>query len=173
MNFYLLKTKYPDAKSIFLGDFNCYKPDVILSLSPKLRQLVHHNAHGDKPLDLIITDMHTLYHPPVLSHYLLPDDPDNAAPSDHLGNLLIPRAVPDVHSKRITKSITVRPFIELQISAIGRWITSQSWEHIKNFPDVDVQLESFSSSVSFMLDSVAPQKIKKYLWMTLHGSIRE
>ena len=53
MSFYLLKTKYPDAKFIFLGDFNCYKPDDILSLSPQLRQLVHHNTHGDKPLLLI------------------------------------------------------------------------------------------------------------------------
>ena len=161
MNFYLLKTKYPNAKFLFLGDFNCYKPDTILSLSPQLRQLVHHNTYGDKSLDLIITDMHTLYHPPVLCHNLLPDDPDKAAPSDHLGNLLIPRAVPGVHSKRISKSITVRPFTDSQISALGRWIASQSWDHMKTFTDVDDQLESFSSSISLMLDSVAPQKVIK------------
>ena len=159
MNYYLLKTKYPDAKFIFLGDFNCYKPDVLLSLSPQLRQLVHHNTYGDKPIDLIVTDMHTLYHPPAICQHLLPDNPDNAAPSDHLGNLLLPRTVRGVHTKRITKSITIRPFTDSQISAIGRWIASQSWDTMTTLPDVDSQLESFSSSVTFMLDSVAPQKI--------------
>ena len=44
MNYYLLKMKYPDAKFAFLGDFNCYKPDQILLLSPQLRQLVHYKT---------------------------------------------------------------------------------------------------------------------------------
>ena len=70
MHYYLLKMKYPDAKFTFLGDFNCYKPDHILLLSPQLRQLVHYKTYGDKTLDLIITDMHTWYHPPLHSEPL-------------------------------------------------------------------------------------------------------
>ena len=95
-NFHLLKMKHPEARFLFMGDFNCYKPDNILLLSPQLRQLVHYPTLGGKVLDLIITDLHTLYHPPVSVPPLLPDQPADAAPSDHLGNLLIPRYVPGV-----------------------------------------------------------------------------
>ena len=158
MNYFLLKMKHPDARFIFLGDFNCYKPDNILLLSPQLRQLVHYPTYGDKALDLIITDIHTLYHPPIATPALLPDNPATAAPSDHLGNLFIPRSVPGVSSTRVCKTITVRPLTDSQLAAIGRWIATHSWDVLHSFPSVDEQLESFTNTVFFMLDSVAPKK---------------
>ena len=39
MNYHLLKMKYPEARFVFLGDFNCYKPDHILHLSPSSASL--------------------------------------------------------------------------------------------------------------------------------------
>ena len=158
MNYHLLKMKHPDAKFLFLGDFNCYKPDDILLLSPQLRQLVHYGTHGDKSLDLIVTDMHNLYHPPLASHYLQPDQPAEAAPSDHLGNLLIPRSIPGVPSSRVYRTLLIRPLTESQISAIGRWISTESWSHLQTGLDVDSQLDCFTSSVFMMLNTVAPEK---------------
>ena len=108
MNYYLMKMQFPEAWFLFLGDFNCYKPDQLFSLSPQLRQLVHYNTYGDKVLDLIVTDMHTWYHPPVPSDHLLPNLPDEASPSDHLGNLLIPRAVTGIVASRVYRKIPVR-----------------------------------------------------------------
>ena len=157
-NFHLLKMKHPEARFLFMGDFNCYKPDNILLLSPQLRQLVHYPTLGGKVLDLIITDLHTLYHPPVSVPPLLPDQPADAAPSDHLGNLLIPRYVPGVSTSRICRTISVRPISDSQMSAMGRWISSQSWSHLETFSDVDEQLNTFTTEVFFMLDSVAPKK---------------
>ena len=158
MNYHLLKMKFPEAKFLFLGDFNCYKPDHILLLSPQLRQLVHYGTHGDKSLDLIITDMHTLYHPPLPNHYLLPDQPAEAAPSDHLGNLMIPRSIPGVVSSRVYRTLLVRPITESQIATLGRWIATESWSHLQAVPDVDSQLDHFTSSVFLMLNTVAPEK---------------
>ena len=158
MNFHLLKMKHPEAKFLFLGDFNCYKPDHILLLSPQLRQLVHYNTHGDKVLDLLITDMHTLYHPPVPCDYLLPDHPADASPSDHLGNLLTPRSVPGVTSSRVYRTIRVRPLTESQISAIGRWFAAETWDQLLSLSDVDSKLDFFTSSVFLILNTVAPEK---------------
>ena len=158
MNFFLLKTKYPEAKFLCLGDFNCYKPDHILLLSAQLRQLVHYTTHGDKIIDLIITDMHTWYHPPTPEPCLLPDDQDSAAPSDHLGSLLVPRAVPGVFGSRICKTLIVQPLTSSQLQAIGRWIATEPWDELEAIKDVDTQLESLSSSIFFMLDTVAPEK---------------
>ena len=158
MNYHLLKMRFPEAKFLFLGDFNCYSPDVILLLSPQLRQLVHYNTHGRKPIDLVITDMHTWYHPPQPSDPLLPDHPAEAAPSDHLGNLLIPRSVSGVSSSRVFRKIKVRPLSASQIQALGRWISQEPWEELKASDNVDSKLEIFTSTVFFMLNSIAPEK---------------
>ena len=158
MNYYLLKMKFPDAKFLFLGDFNCYKPDYILQLSPQLRQLVHYKTYGEKTLDLVISDMHIWYHPPVPSDPLLPDHPNVAAPSDHLGNLLLPRSVAGVAATRMYKKITVRPFSTAQIDSLGRWISSESWDAIANSNGVDEQLQLFTSTIFTMLDAIAPEK---------------
>ena len=158
MNYYLLKMKFPKAKFLFLGDFNCYKPDVILQLSPQLRQLVHYNTYGEKTLDLLITDMHTWYHPAIPSDALLPDNPTDASPSDHLGNLLVPRSIPGVSATRMFRKIKVRPLSSSQIDALGRWISSESWEQLLAASEVDTKLEIFTSTVFTMLNAVAPEK---------------
>ena len=158
MNYYLLKMRFPLAKFIFLGDFNCYKPDPILSLSPQLRQLVHYKTCGDKVLDLVVTDMHQWYHPPVPSEPLLPDLPSEAAPSDHLGNLLIPRTVSGIHATRLYRKITVRPLSSSQIDALGRWISLEQWDELGTSSDVDKQLQLFTEKVFTMLDAIAPEK---------------
>ena len=158
MNYYLLKMRFPEAKFLFLGDFNCYRPDVILHLSPQLRQLVHYNTHGEKPIDLVITDMHTWYHPPQPCDPLLPDQPASAAPSDHLGNLLLPRSVPGVSNNRVFRKIKVRPLSSSQIQALGRWISQESWDQLQAASDVDQKLEVFTSTLFFMLNTIAPEK---------------
>ena len=158
MNYHHIRAKYPEARFLFLGDFNCYKPDVILHLSPQFRQVVHYPTHNNKILDLIVTDLHNLYHPPIPNDPLLPDHPDVAAPSDHAGNLLIPRSVHGVTSSRICKRLTVRPITESQLAALGRLISMHSWNNLESMIDVDTQLDFFTSSIFCMIDTIAPQK---------------
>jgi hypothetical protein len=69
--------------------------------------------------------MHTLYHPPLPADPLLPDLPHETSPSDHLGNLHIPRSVPGVKGSRVYRKIVVRPFSDSQIAALGRWISTE------------------------------------------------
>ena len=125
------------VRFFFLGDFNDFKPNLILQLSPQLRQIVHYPTCGPKTLDLIVTDAHVLYHPPLPEDPLLPDDPDEAAPSDHLGNLLIPRSISGIKNNRQFKTITVRPITQSQMNALGKWIIKEKWEHILLEDDVD------------------------------------
>ena len=107
INFHQLKMKHSGAKFFFLGDFNDHKPDLILQLSPQLRQVVHHPTYGQKTLDLCVTDAHPIYHPPILVPPLLPDDPSAASPSDHHGNLFVPRHYQGIQTTRAHKMITV------------------------------------------------------------------
>ena len=84
--------------------FNDFKPDMILHLSPQLRQTVHYPTCGTSTLDLCVTDAHKLYLPPVPEPKLLPDDPSSASPSDHLGNLFVPRRVKGISNNRQYKN---------------------------------------------------------------------
>ena len=101
--------KHEGAKFFFLGDFNDHKPDIILQLSHQLRQTIHHPTCGLKTLDLCVTDAHIMYHPPLSDPPLLPDGPSSASPSDHSGNLFIPRSHQGIKITRQHRLITVRP----------------------------------------------------------------
>ena len=125
--YHLLKMKHDNVKFFFLGDFNDHKPDTILKLSPQLRQVVHYPTCGSSILDLIITDAHTLYHPPIPEPPLVPDDPSNAAPSDHSGNILFPRNIQGIRNNRQYKSVTIRPITQSQLTALGKWIVQEDW----------------------------------------------
>ena len=157
LNYHLLKAKYESIKFFFLGDFNDHKPDIILQLSPQLRQLVHYPTCGRNILDLIITDAHVLYHPPLPEAALLPDDPDIGAPSDHLGNLLVPRTIP-MKNNRLYKNITVRPITQSQMKAMGNIIVNEKWEHIRSEDDINEKVELFSQTIFKILDEIAPKK---------------
>ena len=102
--------------------------------------------------------MHTWYHPPLPHEALQPDLPAEAAPSDHLGNLLLPRSVGGIPSSRLYRRITVRPLSSSQIDALGRWIGLQPWEELQTVSDVDLQLEMFTPSVFSMLNAIATEK---------------
>ena len=157
-SYHLLKTKYQDARFIFLGDFNDHKPDLILQLSPQLRQIVQYATYGTRTLDLLITDLHVLYHPPIGDPPLLPDDPNQAVQSDHLGNLFLPRTAQGIKNNRQYKTITVRPMKKAQIDALGKVLVNEKWHNVLNKPNVDEKLDIFSSSLQALLDEVAPLK---------------
>ena len=159
-NYHLLKAKYENVKFFFLGDFNDHKPDIILQLSPQLRQLVHYPTCGRNVLDLIITDAHVLYHPPLPEAALLPDDPEDGAPSDHLGNLLVPRNIP-MKNNRQFRNITIRPITQSQMNAMGNIIVNEKWEHIHSEDNVDEKLELFTQTIFKILDEIAPKKTVK------------
>ena len=158
INYHLLKMKYESVRFVFLGDFNDHKPDIILQLSSQFRQTVQFATCGPNILDLLITDMHILYHPPLPEAPLLPDDPLHASPSDHLGNLLIPRTVTGVKNNRQYKTITIRPMTTSQVEALGRWIVDEQWDEVLHKNHVDEKLAMFTELVFSKLNELAPLK---------------
>ena len=160
-NFHLLKTRYKSINFFITGDFNDFKPNVILQQSPQLRQLVHYKTCGNSSIDLIITDSHCLYHPPFASQPLKPDDPTKAKESDHLINILLPKSDCNVSSRRSYKSITIRPITDSQLMAIGKVLTNQDWLHVKNEEKVDDKVASLKDTLDIVINEIAPEKTIK------------
>ena len=102
--------------------------------------------------------MHLLYHPPLPEAPLLPDDPVAAAPSDHLGNLLIPRSVLGIRNNRQYKTITIRPITLSQTNSLGNWIVDENWTDVLQETHVDEKLSAFSNLVFEKLNDIAPLK---------------
>ena len=102
-----------------------------------------------------------LYRPPVPEPKLLPDDPSLASPSDHLGNLFLPRRVKGISNNRQYKNVTVRPITNSQLAALGKWISNEKWDNVISENATNMKLDVFTNMVFTMLDAVAPTKSVK------------
>ena len=67
--------------------------NALLNIDCSLRQIVPFPTRGDRTLDIVVTNMSSLYGVPEPLPPLQPDDPAHAEPSDHAGVLVFPRLV--------------------------------------------------------------------------------
>ena len=80
----LLLCKYPQAGLLLGGDRNEFSIEPLLSIAPRLVQMVHLPTRGNKILDVLISNMSHLYITPVIHRPVDPDsDYPNHKPSDH------------------------------------------------------------------------------------------
>ena len=80
---HILLTKYPKAGVIIGADRNDLNISSLLMGIPRVRQIVTENTYENKVHDIIITNLHQFYLPPVVVPPVNPDDPNKGAPSDH------------------------------------------------------------------------------------------
>ena len=85
-----LKTQYPDAAILISGDKNNLDEKKILALNPDFRQLVSCNTRQNKILTILITDLQSYYHNPIIIPPVPVDVPGQGVPSDHSGVLAMP-----------------------------------------------------------------------------------
>ena len=107
---YLLSI-HRDAGIIISGDRNNLEISALLSVDPSLRQLVHQPTHGQKILDVIVTNLSSYYHEPVTIPPITPDKPGYGAPSDHLGVMASPNTL-GLPTKKMKIRKTIRPILE-------------------------------------------------------------
>jgi len=88
-----LLAKYPNAAVILAGDKNDLPLSPLLQCLPKFVQIVNQPTLGGKIIDVIIMNCAQMYSVPKMSPPLLPDDPQHAAPSDHLVPIVRPLAL--------------------------------------------------------------------------------
>ena len=92
--------------------------------------------------------MHLYYHSPLQDTPLVPDDPDNASPSDHIGNLIIPASVHGVKNNRQYKTISVRPMKRSQIDTLGQILVKEGWNQVLTRSHVDDKLDTIFSNIA-------------------------
>ena len=129
----ILCAKYgSDLKFLIIGDINRLNIKPILNLSPDLHQAVkvitRHNP--DATLDVIITNIQSLYQPPTTLPPLDNDENESGKPSDHLIVVMRPLSSEFSSVPKKYKTIKYRPFPDSGIREMGQWIQAQSWHDI-------------------------------------------
>ena len=157
-----LLSKYPNAGLILGGDKNDLKLSPLLSGIPKLKQIVTKPTHKTKILDVILTNMHSLYSVPEIVPPVLPDDPNHGVASDHSTAVATPITQSSGGSAvREYMTRTYRPLPESGLREFGAWICSEGWEEIPDDATPSEQVLTFENIVSTKLENILPTKSVK------------
>ena len=109
-------------------------------------------------LELILTDLHTYYHPPTVLSPLTVDSDKKGKDSDHGVLIFAPKASDKFKVKREKKKIETRPLPESQIYNFCSELTQFQWKALLETPDVNTKVQLFHTYIRYLLDKYFPLK---------------
>ena len=158
----ILLSKYPKSGLIIGGDRNEFSISPLLTVAPKLKQIVTLPTRQNKILDVLITNLAHLYTVPVIHPPVAPDASSHV-PSDHSVPVSFPLCDKDGQTERqsyVTKSF--RPLPESGVRSFGQWIISENWQSISESASVSEQVDKFQQLFSEHVDHHFPLKEVRY-----------
>ena len=155
---HFLLSKYPNAGLVLGGDKNYLNIATLLSGIPRLKQLVTQFTHGFKILDVILSNMGSLYSVPLIAPPVPPDDPSRGVASDHSTPIATPLALDSVHQSREYVTKTYRPLPESGIREFGQWICSEGWGDIIDNTTPTEQVLAFEQLINSKMNDILPTK---------------
>ena len=158
-NTHKLLTSFPKAGVFIGGDKNSLNIAPILQGLPRCRQVVTENTHGNKCIDVLITNLATLYLPPEVIPAVQPDDPTRAKPSDHLVPVMYPISGATGSVSRAYTTKTTRPLHESGLRNFGQWLVSQDWAELEGGPDH--KMGQFNQVIQTKFNQIFPEKTFK------------
>ena len=158
---YLL-AKYPNAGLCIGGDRNDLNISSLLQGIPKLHQIVTQPTHtSGKVLDIMLTNMSSLYCVPVITPPVQPDNPLVGVPSDHSTPVAVPLASDTLQQAREYTVRVTRPLPQSGILEFGEWMCKEDWLDISRMRDPSEQVLLFESKMQQKLDVIFPTKTLK------------
>ena len=173
-SFNILSKKYGKGLHfVIAGDSNDLKLDSILSLSPKMCQIVRKWTRFNPPavLDPVITTLSNYYQEPECLDPLDPDPDKNGKPSDHRIVLVKPISIINNRSARKFKEIKVRPYTKSGLDKMKNWFMEQTWDQVFQAETANEKANIFQKLLLKALDDYLPEKIRKVcsedqVWIT-------
>ena len=160
-NAHILMSRYPNAGLYIGGDKNSLDLSPILQGLPRCRQIVAGNTHDNKCLDILITNLHNLYQPPVIVPGVLPDDRTKGKASDHLVPIAYPISNQSGSVSRLYQVKTTRPMPESGMREFGHWLANEEWIMIDSLSEPDLKEQQFTNQIEEKLSEIFPSKSVK------------
>ena len=157
-----LRAEYDnDVHFLIGGDFNRLAVEDIMDSYGALKQVCSVPTRKKATLEIILTDLHTLYHPPTTLPPLQVDSDALGKDSDHNIVLFAPKNNTKYKVERKKKVIKTRPLTDFQIFKFEKDLASQPWEELFENKSVDDQAEQFHNWLRTNLDKYFPEKSTK------------
>ena len=161
VNYFCLKSQYPDSAFILGGDKNDLNTQLLLDIDPSFRQIVSNPTYRQSVLDVLVTDIGQYYLVPIIRPPVQPDNPQAAAPSDHSIAFARTKSSSLEPVKREVMTQIVRPLPAEAISSFASWVQQESWEYVYDGADPSDMVNRFNFLVNLNLDLHCPTKTLK------------
>ena len=158
MTYNSLKIQHPKAASILSGDKNNLDEKHILALNPNFRQMVSKNTRKNKILTIVISDLHSYYHTPLVIPPVPVDVTGHGVPSDHSGVLAVPISNGDSQRKTESRKVKVRPMPDSLVTKFGKILVDEDWSFLSSNMTSTELVNAFEKHTSSMVESIFPEK---------------
>ena len=158
----ILRSKYNNDISFLIGgDFNRTPISDVLDSYGALKQIISVPTRNTATLEIIMTDLHTMFHPPTTIPPLQVDTNKKGKDGDHEIVILAPINNQQYKVQRKKKTIVTRPLPQSQIMNFEKAIIFNNWDEMFKDKNIDEKVESFHGYLRFNLDKYFPEKVTK------------
>ena len=157
-----LRANYDNEVNFLIaGDFNRVDITDVLDSYGALHQIISVPTRKSATLEIILTDLHTLFHPPTTLPPLQVDADKPGQDSDHNTVVFAPKNNNQYKSQVKKKTIKTRPLPESKIFSFENDLIRYPWDEVLSGQSVDEQVETFHSFLRSNLEKHFPEKITK------------
>ena len=154
-----MRAKYNNEIHFYIGgDFNRVNVKQVLRSYGSLQQVCGVPTRQGATLELILTDLHTFYHPPTCLPPLKVDQRVKGKDSDHSILVWAPKTSSRFKTEREKKKIVIRPLPQSQIDRFCSEFTQHKWIDVIQAKNSDEKVEIFHKYLRTMLDKYFPEK---------------
>ena len=155
-----MKARYGNQVNYMIsGDFNKYPISDILSANGAIKQVISVPTRKSAVLEVILTDLATLYHPPSSLAPLEVDKGKKGSDSDHNTIVFAPRSNTQFKKDRQVNTISHRPLPPSRIQQFGQDIVQHSWSEVLESQDANQKAANFHNTICWLRDKHFPEKL--------------
>ena len=134
------------------GDFNKVSIQDVLESNGALHQVCSVPIGNSSTLELVITDIATMFYEPTTLEPIKQDENTKGKPSDHNVIIVAPRTDINFRKKRHKRKVTFRPQPTSKVSDFMCELGSQSWEEAYQNDDSHGKAQNFHRTLISMLN---------------------
>jgi hypothetical protein len=146
------------VRFIIGGDFNKVDIEDILESNGALQQVCSVATRNQRTLELVITCMATMLHPPTTLDPLNQDENTTGKPSDHNVVVVAPKTDITFKRERHKKTIHLRPLPKSKVAEFMRDIGSHDWPEVHGTEEAHEKAQLFHQTILQRLNKHFPMK---------------
>ena len=156
---HIIRAKYDNQVNfLFGGDFNNLNITSILDSCGALKQCMTVPTRNQAILEILLSDLSHMYHPPTTLPPLQVDTDMAGSDSDHNIVIFAPKNNADYQLKRAKKSVKVRPLPQSKIFEFENEMINTNWDSVINCHNIDQKASNFHNILISALDKHFPEK---------------